>query len=132
MSFEWQEEFIKYAYNEGVGFPGIFSKLDKVRLKINTVLNRKNVFRVYKNFAKIINLKKVQTPLIVLFCILPLLDLGTDYFGTYRNLSQAFSPVSRVIGVVMLMNLIFGPIFTGFLFRNCTVQSLIIFYEIFY
>ena len=46
MSFEWQEEYIKYAYNEEVGFPGILSKLYKVRLKLNTVLNRKMSSRV--------------------------------------------------------------------------------------
>ena len=52
MSFEWQEEFIKYAYDEGVGFPAILSKLNKVRLKFNTVLSEKCLFGLRISFSK--------------------------------------------------------------------------------
>ena len=54
-------------------------------------------------------------------CILPLFDLVTDYVGAVKNINSGSSPMSKAIGFAMFINLLTGPIFTGFKFIFLTI-----------
>ena len=51
-------------------------------------------------------------------CLVPILDLITDYLGTNQNLSKNDSSVSRALGYAMLLNLLMGPVVTGEIYIN--------------
>ena len=53
-----------------------------------------------------------------LHCVLPLLDLVTDWFGAVKNYSQPNSPFSNAIGFAMLLNLLLGPVISGSVLIN--------------
>ena len=43
------------------------------------------------------------------------MDMITDYVGSITNLNQTESPTIQILGLAMLMNLIYGPMFPGYL-----------------
>ena len=57
-------------------------------------------------------------------CLVPILDLITDYLGTNQNLSKNDSSVSRALGYAMLLNLLMGPVVTGEIYINILTPTL--------
>ena len=50
----------------------------------------------------------------------------TDYVGSITNLNQTESPTIQILGLAMLMNLIYGPMFPGYLITLNKLLSLLI------
>ena len=115
MISEWPEDNILIAYRDGVG---LFSP------KISKVLSKIFIYKKIINKIVKIKIKFFRTPLGIFMCVVPILDLITDYLGTNQNLSKNDSSVSRALGYAMLLNLLMGPVVTGKIHINILTPTL--------
>ena len=93
----WNEENVRKAFKDRFGLP-------RKEMLAKPLTGVQSATRIRIMCFLILSLIVWIQPQIIIQCVLPLLDLATDYINTFLMVSSKMSPVSSAIGFAMLVS----------------------------